>query len=127
VTKYDLTRLKAASANRWSESSVSFEPIATFVPMRLKEMSSFPALVTTSRRCASTDSGLRASTFEKSATPPALEISWAMGLSEFSVRPARKTVAPSLANAWATALPSRPTASDPESEERLQLTCWLVS
>jgi hypothetical protein len=87
--------LKAASANRWSESSVSFEPISTFVPMRLKEISSFPVLVKTPCRCASTDSGLSASTFATSATPPVLEISWAMGFSEFSVRPARKTVAPS--------------------------------
>jgi hypothetical protein len=94
VMKYDLTLLKAASANRWSESSVSFEPIATLVPMRLKETSSFPALVTTLYRCASTDSGLSASTFETSATPPESEISFAMRFREFSVRPARKTVAP---------------------------------
>src|SRR2546427_3252968 len=90
VMKYDLTLLKAASANRCSESSVSFEPIATLVPMRLKEMLSLPVLVATLCRCASTDSGLSASTFDTSATPPVLEISRAMGFSVFSVRPVRK-------------------------------------
>jgi len=124
VMKYDLTRLKAAYENCSSVSSMSLDPTAIFVPMRLKEMSSFPARVTISCRCSSTDFGSRASTPEAVAEPPAFEISVARASREAIVRPARKTFAPSRANVFAIVLPTPPpapytTATFPASNLRL--------
>ena len=69
-----------------------------------------PARPTTEARCAATASGAVASTDANSARPPAATISAATASSGPMFRAARKTCAPSRANAFATAAPTAPEA-----------------